>query len=155
MTYDVLDRPGIDSVRVDGPAVGTADIDLVRVAHSAPAGRSSYRGLNSTAFSPSRVTRPKQTIARPGSMPRICRRPSHTSEMRAAAVVELRDQRGHSGTRAQRHGAQGAGDADPLAVGELADQGGADLDAVLLELGGLVLLGRARQSVDRATYDTR
>jgi RnfABCDGE-type electron transport complex D subunit len=72
---------------------------------------------------------------------------------RAAAVVELGDQGGDASPGAQGDGTQGADHPDPLTVRQLLDRDGAEVDAVLLQLGRLVLLRGGREPGDGALED--
>ena len=69
---------------------------------------------------------------------------------RVGAVEQLRLQSGDTGTGAQRHSAQGAGDGDQLAVVTASDGGAARLLRLLPQFFGLQLLGGTGAALQHA-----
>ena len=72
-------------------------------------------------------------------MPAIRRRPSQTTVIEPVPSDELGLEGRHPAARAQRHGAQGAAQPDPLAVGRLADLVEAVLGVRLAQVAGVLV----------------
>ena len=116
---------------------------------------SSYSGLNKVAFPPRWVIRPRATSARPGSMPRIRRRPNQTRVTVPGSVVQLGFQGRYAGQRAQHDGLQGPGDADGGPELALLDRLGARGRSLGSQRSAVDGLGVCRQPPHRALEPTR